>query len=341
MRILLRSFLVVLGRLKVVIILLILTIIVGAIAHQYYYDLSFDNAYSGDLLDSIFSSFSLLLQMGIYNFPHEGNLIIKLVYIFYPFLGLILIGLGIIEFGMVAFTFRYRVNAWNEWLAKTMRGHTILVGLGNVGTRVLQELVEQKIPTSVITLESEKHNEFVEQMLEDKGVAVIFGDASRRKTLREAGILKARALIVVTDNELMNFKIAVKAKELNPKLRTVIRVFDQVFANRVTEVFDIDAAISTSSITASAFIAKTYEDEIIQSFKSKKTGTDFHLFELQLDNEFDKINVELFEQNYNVTILALDKEAHPEHDDLIEPGANVLVLGDINALTRIKTKYCC
>jgi voltage-gated potassium channel Kch len=341
MRIVIRSFLVVLGRLRLVITLLLITIFIGALAHQFYYTSSFDEAYTGDFLDSLFSSISLLLSMGIYNFPHQGALVIKLVYVFYPFLGLVIIGLGIIEFGMVTFTFRYRINAWNEWLAKTMNNHTILVGLGNVGTRVLQELVDQKIPTSVITLETERQSEFIEQMLENKDVAVIFGDASRRRTLREANVSRSRALIVVTDDELMNFKIAVKAKELNPKLRTVIRTFDPVFSKKVINVSDIDSAISTSAITAPAFVAKTYEDEVIQTFRSKKTGTDFHLFELSLNSDFNPFNIESFEQQYNVTVLAVNKETHPEHDDLIESGAKVLLLGDIDAFDRIKTQLCC
>ena len=209
-KILFRSFLLALNRLKVVLVLLLLAIICSTLIFHYYYPFSINSTYSGDIIDSILASISLLLSMEVYPFPHEGELIIRLIYVFYPFLGLILIGIGIIEAGMVIFTFRYRINVWNEWLAKTMENHTILIGLGNVGTRILQELSEDAIPTTVITLEREKHGEFIEQMQKDPCIAVIYGDATNSAILKKANVSKARALITVTNDDLVNFKIASK-----------------------------------------------------------------------------------------------------------------------------------
>ncbi len=280
--------------------------------------------------------------MEVYNFPYDGGLIIKLIYVVYPFLGLILIGIGVIEFGTVVFTFRYRLHAWNEWLASTMENHTILVGLGNVGTRILHELTEDGVPTTVIAVESEKHSEFVEQILENPNVAVIFGDAAKNVVLEQANIIKARALLAVTNDDLMNFKIATKAKELNPRLRTAIRAFDQDFAQKVTGLFDINAAISTSAIAAPAFVATSFEDGIIQSLKSKKDDTTFLLMELELsqNSQFEAIQVGTFEELYKVTILAIDKHAHPDSTDNVVSGSKLLLLGDIQALRTIKTRFC-
>ncbi len=167
MRVFFRSFFVALGKLRNVIIGLLLSIVVGVIIFQLFYPRTVGSYYPSNILDSALATMSLLLAMEIYEFPHEGELIIKLLYIIYPFLGLALVGLGIIEFGMFTFTFRYRIKAWNEVIAKKMKNHTILVGAaGNVGTRVLEELVRQKIATVVITKETERHREDIEQMLE-------------------------------------------------------------------------------------------------------------------------------------------------------------------------------
>ncbi|MFW9905321.1 MAG: NAD-binding protein, partial [Candidatus Thorarchaeota archaeon] len=294
-KILLRSFFLALNRLRVVFILLIMVIIFGTVIFQFYYPFSTNSIYSRDIIDSFLASIALLLSMEVYPFPHDGVLIVKLLYIIYPFLGLILVGIGIIEAGMVIFTYRYRVNVWNEWLAKTMEKHTILVGLGNVGTRILNELLEDGIPTTVITLESEKHGEFIEQMMKNSNIAVIFGDATNSQILKQANVSKARALITVTNDDLVNFKIASKAKELNSQLRTVIRAFDRNFAQKVTKLFDIDAAISTSAIAAPAFVAMSFEDGIIQSLRSKKGDTEFHLMELTFNSTFEPIRVPTFE----------------------------------------------
>ena len=339
-KILLRSFLLALNRLKAVFIVLFIVIICGMFIFQFYYPFTINSQYSGDIIDSFLASISLLLSMEVYPFPHDGILIIKLLYVIYPFLGLVLIGIGIIEAGMVIFTYRYRVNVWNEWLAKTMEKHTILVGLGNVGTRILRELLEDGIPTTVITLESEKHGEFIEQMLKDSNIAVIFGDATNNEILKQANVSKARALIAVTNNDLVNFKIASKAKELNSQLRTVIRAFDRNFAQKVTKLFDIDAAISTSAIAAPAFVAMSFEDGILQSLKSKKGDTEFHLMELTLNSNFEPIKVPTFEDLYNVSILAIDKVAHPDTDDEVVPESKLLLFGELEALRIIKKRFC-
>lgn len=279
--------------------------------------------------------------MEIFDFPHDGELIIKLIYVIYPFLGLIIIGFGVIELGMVVFAFRYRMRAWNEWLAKTMEDHTILVGLGNVGTRIAHELKEDGILTAIITLEDVKRTELVEEMLEDPNIAVIFGDATQMSVLKQANVAAARAIISVAKDDLVNFKIATKAKELNKRIRTVIRVFDQDFAQKVTtDLFDIDAAISTSAIAAPAFVATSFEDDIIQTLKSKKGDTVFHLVELELTSQFDPIQVGTLEESYNVTILAIDKQAHPDSDDEVESGSKLLLLGEIHAIRSIKKQLC-
>ncbi|MHA1214786.1 MAG: potassium channel family protein [Candidatus Hodarchaeales archaeon] len=340
MRLFFRSFLIVFGRLKFVLFYLFASIIFGALMFQLFYSSAFDPQFTGQFLDSILASISLMFAMEIYTFPYNGPIILKLLYILYPFLGLILVGIGIVEFSVVAFTFRNRMREWNKWMAKTMNNHTILVGLGNVGTRVLEELVTEKIPTVVITMESEKHSEFIEQMLTNPDVAVVFGDASEKKVLQEANITKARALLVVTNDDLVNFRIAVKAKEMNPNLRTVIRVFDQTFARKITDVFDIDAAISTSALTAKTIVARSFEDGIIQTFRSKKTGTDFHLIELSFKKKFEPITVEKLEEKYDITILAVNNIAHPEYNDKVESGSKVMLLGDIQALRRLKEDFC-
>ncbi|MFX0086406.1 MAG: potassium channel family protein [Candidatus Hodarchaeota archaeon] len=340
MRILLRSFLVAFNKLRIVIFLLIVSVLIGTGIFQFFYSSNFDLNFTGNILDSMFATIALMFSMEIYIFPHNGELIIKLIYIIYPFLGLVIIGLGIIEFGMFTFTYRYRLKAWNEWQAKTMNNHTILVGLGNIGTRIVRELLADEIPTTVITLEKDKQTEFVHQLIEDQRVAIIFGDATQSSILKQANVKKARAILVVTNNDLINFKVATKAKEINPKIRTVIRAFDQAFSSKVTNLFDIDAAISTSAIAAPAFVATSYEDGIIQTLKSKKGETEFHLMEITLTSNFPPIEVGNLEEEFDVTILAVDKLAHPDSKDKIKSGSKLLLLGEIQSLRKLKAKFC-
>ncbi len=322
-------------------VLLLGTIILGSLIFQWYYFTSFDPAYTGDIIDNILATVSLLLSLEVYQFPHGGEIIIKLLYVVYPFLGLLLIGIGILEFGMIVFTYRYRIEAWNNWLAQDMEKHTILVGLGNVGNRVLNELKEDGITTTVITLEDGKSPELINELLEHPTIALVFGDATQRLILEKANVQKARALIAVTNDDLVNFKIATIAKELNPNLRTVIRAFDVSFSKKVTELFDIDAALSTSAIAAPAFVATSFEDGIIQTLKSKKGETDMHLMEIEISStkRVSPLGVEDIERQFGITILAVDNQPHPESDEKINPGSTLLTLGEIKSLRQLKNQY--
>lgn len=337
MRLFIRSFLVAFGKLRNVFIYLIISIILGTIIFLFYYPQT-GSYYPSNIFDCILATMGLLLAMEMYEFPHEGELIIKLLYISYPFLGLILIGLGVIEFGMFTLTYRYRIKAWNEWIAKEMSDHTILVGAaGNVGTRVLQELVRQELSICVITKESERHREDIEQMLENPEVAVVFGDAARSKVLQMANITKARACIIVTNDEMLNFRIAIKVKELNPNIKTVIRVFDKIFGDKVINVYGVDAAISTSAMSAPAFVAQTFEEGILHTLRSDHG--DFYVVEVTLDSEFSPVTVERIEVTFDLTILAVNRETHPEADDPVYTGARLLILGSLESIHNLKSKF--
>ncbi len=130
------------------------------------------------------------------------------------------------------------------------------------------------------------------------------------------------------------------AKELNPNLRTVIRAFDTSFSEKVTELFDIDAAISTSAIVAPAFVATSFEDGIIQTLKSKKGGTKMHLMEIKFVHGELPTTVQFLEKTFDITILAINKQAHPELSDKVKEEDKLLVLGEIDELRRIKRDYC-
>jgi hypothetical protein len=132
---------------------------------------------------------------------------------------------------------------------------------------------------------------------------------------------------------MLNFKIAVLAKKLNPKIRTVIRSFDRIFGQKITEVSDVDAAISTSRITAPAFVSQSFEKGIIQTLRSRRYNTDFHLIEIDITDDF-------LEKNYDITILAVNEEVHPEATDQVTPGARLLFLSDLESIRKIKAQYC-
>ena len=66
-----------------------------------------------------------------------------------------------------------------------------------------------------------------------EGVLVIHGDAKRHDVLQMAGILQARGICIVIDNDSDNLYITVTARSLNPKMKIITRAGQQRYANAI------------------------------------------------------------------------------------------------------------
>jgi Trk K+ transport system NAD-binding subunit len=145
-------------------------------------------------------------------------------------------------------------------LREPLSDHVVLVGLGNVGTRVMHAFVDLGVPVVVI---DRNENARGAQSARDRGVPFIVGDASRIATLRAASVDTSRALVVVSTDDQANLEAALEGRELKPDLRVVLRLFDGAFAHRVQQAFGITASRSVSFLAAPAFAAALLEREVI------------------------------------------------------------------------------
>jgi Trk K+ transport system NAD-binding subunit len=142
-------------------------------------------------------------------------------------------------------------------------GHVIVCGLGNVGFRVLEELVSYG--ERVVALEVNRDNRFV-GTARRLGVAVIQGDATVREVLRQANAGSARAVIAATSNDLVNLEIALLVRDLNPTQRVVLRLADPHLAHTLREAANVRLAFSVAMLAAPAFVAALFGDRVLNVF---------------------------------------------------------------------------
>lgn len=135
-------------------------------------------------------------------------------------------------------------------------GHVIVVGVGSVGFKVVDELLKRG--ESVVVIEQQVEGRYMPSIYA-KHLPVIIGDARLEGTLRDAGLLSAKALLSVTNDDLTNLEVGLNAKYLTPKLRVVLRIYDSLLAQSLHERLDIHFAFSMSSIAAGA-LARFVED---------------------------------------------------------------------------------
>jgi Trk K+ transport system NAD-binding subunit len=138
--------------------------------------------------------------------------------------------------------------------------HIVLVGLGNVGTRVLRLLHDRDVPLVAIDVKEEARGV---PLARELGVPLIIGDASRESTLRTAHVQSCRALVTLASNDVINLEAALHGRNLQPELRVLVRLFDGDLAARVRKTFSIRLTRSVSYLAAPAFAEALMEREVI------------------------------------------------------------------------------
>ena len=162
---------------------------------------------------------------------------------------------------------RARLTATNSGPGHDMSGHVVVVGLGDVGTRVLGELLRRGIPVVVVELDENARGV---PFAREQHVPVVIGDARRAETLRAAQVGGARAIMCLTSNDIANIGITVAARgversaEAGP-LRPVLRMFDDEFALRVRATIPGSQPHSASALSAPAFAASVMGPEVLDT----------------------------------------------------------------------------
>jgi Trk K+ transport system NAD-binding subunit len=132
------------------------------------------------------------------------------------------------------------------------RHHVVVCGLGRVGTAVAARLKSRRVP--VVAIERNEDAIGVLQARQLK-IPVIIAPANNASAQEIAGIRRADAVLAITDDEAVNLEIALVAKEANPGVRVVARVFDHDLAGRVERRLKLGATRSVSMLAAPAFAA--------------------------------------------------------------------------------------
>lgn len=138
-------------------------------------------------------------------------------------------------------------------------GHIVVCGLGNVGFRVVEHLLEYD--ERVVVIELHRDSRFL-ATARRLGVPVIVGDATVTQVLRQAHAATARAIVAATESDLVNLEIGLLARELNPRQRVVLRLYDTNLAQTLREAANIRLALSIPTLAAPAFVAALYGDRV-------------------------------------------------------------------------------
>jgi Trk K+ transport system NAD-binding subunit len=284
---------------------------------------------------ALYASFTLLFFETTLDLPHQWYL--QILYYLVPILGLVALVDGFVRFATALTNKQERGQKWQIAMASTYKQHVIVCGFGSVGYRVALELL--KFERDVVAIDSNTSGRFVEKALVHH-IPVIIADARLPETLIKAGVETADAIIPCTNDELANLDIALDARELNPKIKVVMRMFDPDLARRVEKGFGIHTAYSVSALAAPTIAAASMRVSVRSSFYVGDKLLNISEVNVRAGSAIDGWTVQQLEEQLNLSVVSYieagQTHMHPNSALRLQPESRILVLADLEALHTLQ-----
>jgi voltage-gated potassium channel len=110
-------------------------------------------------------------------------------------------------------------------LQRQLTGHVIVCGYGHSGRTAVAELVSRgTAPDQVLVVDAD---DVMLKSAAEAGYAGLRGDATMQRTLEDAGIGRAAAIIVATGRDDTSALVVLTVRQLNPRIRVIVTVREE------------------------------------------------------------------------------------------------------------------
>ena len=140
--------------------------------------------------------------------------------------------------------------------------HVIVVGLGNVGARIVGQLHDLGVSVACV---DKSENAAGVAMARRLGLRVVIGETDREDVLRAAGVSTCQALVSVTNSDIVNLETALHARALASDIRIVLRLGDDDLAGRVQRSVGNTISRSVPYLAAPSFAAAMLEHQVLRT----------------------------------------------------------------------------
>lgn len=312
----------------------IATLLIGGLL--YYYLAGLANEPLRNIPEAVYLVLSLTFLQSLGDFPSAWFL--EIFFFLMPVIGIGILAQGIAEFGVAFFNRRTRSKEWILAVASTFENHIVLVGLGHLGFRVVSNLLH--LEQEVIVIEQNPSADLV-ATAQQMGIPVLQDDGTRESSQLAAGVDRARAIILCTQNDSLNLQMAVKARSLNPNIQVVVRIFDDDFAAALHKQFGF-IALSATSMAAPAFASAAAGVNMTRPITIEGRSLSLASFSVNDNVPLTSLTVGQVESTYEVSVVLLQRNSksdyHPASTVAIEPGDTLAVLGGLGEISTLVQK---
>jgi Trk K+ transport system NAD-binding subunit len=219
----------------------------------------------------------------------------------------------------------------------------IVCGLGKVGYRVVRQMHRMRpAPRIVVVRQGDGRADFPEQISRLDGVTTVLGDARDPAVLRIAGIARAYSVAALTSDDLLNLQIGLAARRARPDIHIVLRVFSDVMADKLADMFGIRTIYSTSGLAGPTLAAGAVLGDITHAFAAEGEIFSADQLSIPAGSELDGRTVEELRARHDGVVIALRRNGGAD-TCVLPPLATVLAAGDcitllapLDALARVR-----
>ncbi|HTY33228.1 NAD-binding protein [Mycobacterium sp.] len=293
-------------------------------------------------VDALYFSTETIATVGYgdFSFLHQPTWL-RLFSIMLMFAGVITTALLVAFIADLLLSRRFAYSAGRRQ-ARHLRNHIVVVGLGSFGSRVVADLVAAGYDVAVI--ERDENNRFLSTAA-DLEVPVVFGDATLRQTLESARAEHARAVAVLTQDDMVNIETGIVLREmLGPRVMPevvrhdvplVLRIFDRALGAGVAQRFGFEHVRSTVELAAPWFIGAAMGLQVLGTFWVGQRSFMVGGMHVAAHSELDGLR--MFELSTHTRVIAITREdapvqLHPRRDARLCAGDTVYLVGPYREL---------
>ena len=143
------------------------------------------------------------------------------------------------------------------------KSHIIVSGLGPLGYEIVKGLLA--LGESVVAISDGSKDSYIDEV--KNLIPVLNGRELDNELLEKAQIKAAKAVIIVSQNEIRNLSDGLSAKKANPHTRVVVRTLDIQLAKKMNDSLPIDQVLSDSEVSATNFVASILLNHVLIGFE--------------------------------------------------------------------------
>lgn len=230
-------------------------------------------------------------------------------------------------------------QAANRQRVSHLHSHIVVVGLGSFGIRVASMLKDAGYAVTVV--ERNEDNRYLSST-DEMNIPVIFGDATLRTTLDAARTNRARAVAILTEDDMVNIEIGLVVRQMTEsatgrRTPVVLRIYAKSLGTAVGHRLDFNHVRSTVDLATPWFVGAAMGLEVLGTFSVGQQSFMVGGVVVAPGSELDGMRIRGLSTRTRVIAVAragAEPDLYPGRDTPFQAGDTAYLVGPYHELLR-------